>query len=329
MTAITGEEAPEKRLGTVVIALGGNAILQRGQRGTTEEQLENIRGTAASIVTIIELGYRVVLTHGNGPQVGNILLQQEEARTIVPPSPLDVCGAQTQGQLGYLIQQSLDNELSHRGLRMPVVTVLTQVLVEAHDPAFRNPTKPIGPFYTEAKARRLIAQKGWAMREDSGRGWRRLVPSPKPLAIWEASIIRKLVEAGAVVISTAGGGIPVVRQADGRLQGVEAVIDKDLAAQILAHEVGADSLLILTDVQQVSLNYRLPDEVKLGRITVSQAKQYQKEGHFKAGSMGPKVEAAVRALEAGARCVIITALDQAVDALAGHTGTRVVPDDDA
>lgn len=309
---------------TVVVALGGNAILQSGQRGTVEEQRENVRKTSASIVSILEAGYRVVVTHGNGPQVGNVLIQQEEAKNLVPPMTLDICGAQTQGQIGYLLQQTLKNELLKRGYDKPVVTLLTQVVVDARDPAFQNPTKPVGPFYTREKAEKLMQEKGYIMKEDSGRGWRRVVPSPDPLAILEADIIRDLVERGVLVIASGGGGVPVMRLPDGSYQGLEAVIDKDLAGEKLAREVNADLLLILTDVEKVALNFRQPNQVLLDRVTLAEGRRYQKEGHFKAGSMGPKMEAALRFVESGREMAIITALDKAVEALAGKTGTRVV-----
>ncbi len=312
---------------TVVVALGGNAILQRGQRGTFEEQLQNVQQACEQLAQMVLSGkWRLVITHGNGPQVGNILLQQEAAKEIVPPMPMDACGAQTQGLIGYMIQQTLHNVLDKAGRGdIPVATVVTQVLVDKGDPAFQNPTKPVGPFYTEEEARRLRIEKGWHIVEDAGRGWRRVVPSPDPKAIIEAEAVRALVEKGVIVVASGGGGIPVVRE-DGRLRGVEAVIDKDLAGERLAAEVGADVFLILTDVEKVMLNYGKPDQKPLDRMTTSEARRYLAEGHFKKGSMEPKVRAAVRFVEAGGERAAIGHLFQAVEVLEGKAGTQVVRD---
>ncbi len=307
---------------TIVIALGGNAILQAGQRGTAEEQLENIEATCRSIADLVEAGYRVVVTHGNGPQVGNILLQNEEASRVVPALPLDFCGAESQGMIGYMIQRSLANELQSRGIERLTCTVVTQVLVDPDDPAFENPSKPIGPYYNESKVPELEA-KGYVMAEIPGRGWRRVVPSPEPKAIVEREVITKLVEAGVIVIASGGGGIPVAKRDDGSLYGVEAVIDKDLAGQKLARDVGAHIYLILTDVERACLNYGQEDEKPLGTLTPEEARKYVEEGHFAAGSMGPKVVAAVRFVEEGGERAIITALDRARDALEGETGTEI------
>jgi len=308
----------------VVIALGGNAILQPGQRGTAEEQLENVRATCRQIVTLLEEGYRVVLTHGNGPQVGNIIIQNQ-ATDEVPAMPMDVCGAESQGMIGYMIQQSLRNELVRRGLTgWPVATIVTQVLVSADDPAFRKPTKPVGPFYDEEYARKKMAE-GETWVEDAGRGWRRVVPSPDPKEIVELDVIRQLVRDRAIVICSGGGGIPVVREQDGTLRGVEAVIDKDLAGQRLATGLGADVFMILTDVPQVALDWGKPTQRWVSRLTVAEARALQKEGHFKPGSMGPKVEACCRFVEAGGRRAIIGSLTQALDALSGRAGTSILP----
>jgi len=314
---------------TIVVALGGNAILKAGQAGTLAEQMANVEESCRHIAKLILGGYRVVITHGNGPQVGNILLQNEEASGVVPAMPLDACGAESQGLIGYMIQQSLANELARVGREMPVVSLVTQVIVDADDPAFARPTKPIGPFYTEARARRLMEQRGFKMVEDAGRGWRRVVPSPDPRAIVEREVILRLVAGGSVVVASGGGGIPVVRR-EGELVGVEAVIDKDLAGERLAVDVGADTFLILTDVPRVALNFGRPDQRPIVTMTYDEGRQYQKEGHFRAGSMGPKVEAALRFVAEGpassgeARRAIIAALDQADLAVQGKAGTEVV-----
>ncbi|HHW91753.1 MAG TPA: carbamate kinase [Firmicutes bacterium] len=307
-----------------VVALGGNAILQPGQKGTAAEQLANVQATAKSIVELIKEGYDIVITHGNGPQVGAILLQNEEAASVVPPMPMDICGAETQGQIGYMIQQSLGNELVKAGIKRDVVTVVTQVVVSEEDPAFANPTKPVGPFYGEGEAKKLMAERGWVMKEDAGRGWRRVVPSPNPLKIKEKNTIVELVKNGTIVIASGGGGIPVLEKESGETVGVEAVIDKDLAGECLARDVEADILLILTDVNYVALNYGTPEQKSLTRVTLETMRRYQKEGHFKAGSMGPKVEALVRFVENGGERAIIASLASAPAALRGETGTEVV-----
>lgn len=309
----------------IVVALGGNAILQPGQFGTIEEQRHNVDVTAEAIAELIRRGHQVVVTHGNGPQVGNILIQNEEASDLVPAMPLDVCGAESQGQIGYMIQQSLHNRLHALGIDKPVVTVVTQVVVDPQDPAFQNPTKPVGPFYTKEKAEELMAAKGWVMKEAGAKGWRRVVPSPQPKAIFERDSVRVLINSGAVVIASGGGGIPV-KEERGLLTGVEAVIDKDLAGERLAHDVGAEVFIILTDVEQAALNFGTPEQKNLSRMTLAEAEQYAREGHFKAGSMGPKVEAARRFVANGGETAIITSLHRAVEALEGRAGTVIVRD---
>ncbi|MCS7216456.1 MAG: carbamate kinase [Candidatus Bipolaricaulota bacterium] len=310
---------------TVVVALGGNALLQVGQKGTFEEQMQNVYNAAEQLAGLVLSGkWRLVVTHGNGPQVGNILLQNEAGKHLVPPMPMDVCGAESQGMIGYMIQQALHNVLARHGRPdIPVVTLVTQVLVDKDDPAFQNPTKPVGPFYTREEALRLKEEKGWQVVEDAGRGWRRVVPSPDPKAIVEREAIRILVENGAIVIASGGGGIPVVKE-DGAYRGVEAVIDKDLAGERLAEDVGAQVFLILTDVDRVRLNFRKPNEVALERMTVAEAKRYLAEGHFAKGSMEPKVKACVRFVEAGGERAIIASLNQAAAALDGRAGTQIV-----
>ncbi len=310
---------------TVVVALGGNAILQPGQKGTFEEQYGNVQRTVEQLAAMVLSGkWRLVITHGNGPQVGNILLQQDAAKAVVPPMPMDVCGAESQGFIGYMIQQAFHNVLAHAGRGdIPVATIVTQVLVDKADPAFENPTKPVGPFYSAEEAKRLQAEKGWHVVEDAGRGWRRVVPSPDPKEIVEREAIRLLVENRAIVVASGGGGIPVIKE-DGTYRGVEAVIDKDLAGERLAEDVGAAVFLILTDVDRVRLNYKKPGEKVLDRLTVAEAKGYAQQGHFAKGSMEPKVKACVRFIEAGGERAVIVSLAQAVEAAEGRAGTQVV-----
>ncbi len=309
----------------VVIALGGNAILQRDQRGTYQEQMRNVIETAKQIADIIERGYEVIITHGNGPQVGALLLQMDAGQTVhgIPAQPMDVAGAMTQGQIGYMIQQALRNELVGRGIDRSIVTVVTQTLVAGDDPAFKNPSKPVGPFYDEETAKRLAAEKSWTVVEDAGRGWRRVVPSPDPIGLVEADAIKNLVENGFIVVASGGGGIPVVEVA-GKLEGREAVIDKDLAGERLAETVNADVFMILTDVNGAAINYGKPNEKWLGRVKLPEIKHYYEEGHFKKGSMGPKVLAAIRFIEWGGERAIIAALESGAEALEGRTGTQII-----
>jgi len=308
----------------VVIALGGNAILRPGQTGTFEQQMENVETTCAQLADMVTSGsYKIVITHGNGPQVGNILLQNEAGRDVAAPMPLYVCGAQSQGLIGYMIQQSLHAQLAARGRGdIPIATVVTQVVVDETDSAFQNPTKPVGPFYTEQEARQLEAKKGYHVREDAGRGWRRVVPSPDPIEIFEKTAIRQLVDARTIVIASGGGGIPVIKEKD-RLKGVEAVIDKDLAGECLAVDVGAVIFLVLTDVEQVKLDFNTPQERAISHMPLAEAKRCHAEGHFAKGSMEPKVRAAIRFIEAGGEKAIITSLDRAMDALEGNAGTTI------
>ena len=316
--------SPRKKPRTVVVALGGNAILQPGQVGTFEEQLFNVDGAMRRIAALAAAGWRVVLTHGNGPQVGNLLIQNALAAKTVAPMPMDVCGAMSQGQIGYLAAQTLANHLRRRKLEAPVVTVVTQVAVDPKDKAFEHPSKPVGPFYSEAEAQRLMLEEGHAMREDAGRGWRRVVPSPEPREIVELPAIRALVAGGAVVVCSGGGGVPVVRSR-GRLSGTDAVIDKDLAAALLARELAAEALLILTDISCAYLHYGTPEQQALGTLTAAEMRALAAAGHFKAGSMGPKVEACLRFAEAGGEAVIAS-LTEVEEALAGSAGTHILPD---
>jgi len=310
--------------GTVVVALGGNAILQRGQKGTADEQFENIRVTSWHIAQMVDAGWRVIVAHGNGPQVGNILLQNEEGRHVVPAMPLDVCGAQSQGQIGYMLVQALRNELRAKGIRRDPVALVTQVIVDPEDSAFRQPTKPVGPFYTEAQAKKLAQTKGYRVVDTGPKGWRRVVPSPDPSGIVEIEAIRQLVAAGMIVVSCGGGGVPVARGAGGQLYGVEAVIDKDLASERLATELHADVMMILTDVEQVLLDYGKPTARAVGRLTVAEGRKLMAEGQFPPGSMGPKVEACLRFVEHGGGRSVVANLGHAVAALRGQTGTEFV-----
>lgn len=312
-------------MATIVIALGGNAILQPKQAGSAAEQIENVRRTCEQIAQMILAGHKVVITHGNGPQVGNLLIQQEEAAAVVPPMPMDVCGAMTQGMLGYMMQNQLGNLLRAAGCHLPVISLVTQVLVDPGDPAFAAPAKPVGPFFTPSRAERLAQTRGWVMKEDASRGWRRVVPSPRPVGIFERDAILTLVESGAVVICSGGGGVPVYADQNGQLRGCEAVIDKDLAGQRLAADVKADLFCILTDVARVALRYRQPDEELLEQVTASQMRQYLSEGHFKPGSMGPKVEAVLRFVEETGRWGVIASLNEASEAVEGRAGTIITP----
>ena len=308
---------------TVVVALGGNAILQPGQVGTFEEQLVNVDQAMRRIARLVADGWRVVLTHGNGPQVGNILIQNDLAARMIPPMPMDVCGAETQGQIGYMLQQSLHNHMVKLRLAVPVVTFLTEVVVDQRDPAFKTPSKPVGPFYAEDRARELAIEQGFVMREDAGRGWRRVVPSPQPVEIVQREAIADSLRDGVLAVCNGGGGIPVVRHRDGTLHGVEAVIDKDLAAARLALDLQADVLLVLTDVANVFVEYGTPEQRPLRETSVAEMERYLAEGQFKAGSMGPKVEAALQVARAGGRAVVASLLD-VHGAMRGAAGTAIV-----
>ena len=311
----------------IVVALGGNAILRSKQLSSYEEQFENVRSTCRQVAELIAEGYQPILTHGNGPQVGNLLIQNEAAARLVPTVPLDVCGAETQGQIGYMIQQAVRNELNTRGLSRLVVSIITQVLVDADDPAFVMPTKPVGPFMPREVADQRTREKGetWAMIDS--RGWRKLVPSPQPVRIVEVDIIHALLDAGAVLVTCGGGGVPVLRRPDGGLQGVEAVVDKDLAAARLALEVRASALLILTDVPGVAVDYGKPTQRFMRRMTLSEFETLLVREPFSAGSMGPKVRAAYRFVHDGGGRATICALEDALAGLRGEAGTVVVPDD--
>jgi carbamate kinase len=307
----------------VVIALGGNALLQRSQKGTFEDQYSNVQKTAKKIADLAEQGYRIVLTHGNGPQVGATLLRHEAGKNIVPPFPLDACGAETQGFIGYMIQQALRNELKSRGIDKYAVTLVTRVIVDPHDPAFERPTKPVGPFYTKEEAEQ-IKQKmpDLVIKEDAGRGYRRVVPSPDPKVIAERLAIRNLVDAGFIVVCTGGGGIPIVEEGT-QARGVEAVIDKDLAGQRLATLIHANIFVILTDVEGAYTDYGTPKQELIKEVTTGRLQRYLDQGQFKEGSMAPKVLAAIRFVESGGDKAIIAELGKLKEAMEGNSGTQV------
>ncbi len=311
-----------------VIAIGGNAILEADETGSAKEQYENIRVTSQHIANLVKNGYNVVITHGNGPQVGNILLRNEIAEGIAPVMPMDVCVAESQGQIGYMIQQNLLNELSKLGISSRVSSLITQVIVDPEDDAFENPTKPIGPYYPEGEAERLARQKKWTMMEDKARqGYRRVVPSPEPLGIVESETIKRLVDpkdGNDIIIAAGGGGVPVFKTENG-YKGAEAVVDKDMASQVLASSINADILIMLTDVAQVAINFGSPKQENLSHLNVSEAKKYLTQGHFPPGSMGPKIVSAIRFMEKGGQKVIITTPENLEDALEGKAGTCIVP----
>jgi carbamate kinase len=307
---------------TVLVALGGNAILKYREEGTAEEQLRNVRTTCRTLALLIKDGYHIAITHGNGPQVGDILLRNEIAKEKLPPMPLDFCGAESQGMIGYMLQQGLKNELRLIGVNKPVMTILTQTLVSHDDPAFDQPSKPIGPYYSKKEAGKLHGEKGWTLVESPGRGFRRVVPSPRPISIVEGVSIRDLFENGYIVIGCGGGGIPVIEM-QGELVGVEAVVDKDHSAAVLADLIGACSMLILTDVDAVYLDYGMPNQRAIPTMTISQAEKWMSLGHFKEGSMGPKVESAIEFVRKGGKRAVITSMEKAVAALAGKAGTTI------
>ncbi|SJZ33133.1 carbamate kinase [Selenihalanaerobacter shriftii] len=313
----------------MAVALGGNAILQAGQEGTADEQLANVKNACEQIAKLIDSGYEVVVSHGNGPQVGSLLIQHEAGSDEVPPMPLEICGAQTQGQIGYMVQQSLGNVFRELDINKNVLTTVTQVVVNEDDEAFANPTKPVGPFYSEEEAKKAMEEKDENWIEDSGRGWRKVVASPVPQKIVETESIKELIANDNVVVASGGGGIPVVEDENEQLSGVEAVIDKDLATRKLAEEVDADILMILTDVPNVAINFGTPQQENLGILTIAEMEEYQAEGHFGTGSMGPKVQAVVDFVKNGGERAIITSLDQALEAIEGKTGTQICADKDA
>ncbi|HEY8183656.1 MAG TPA: carbamate kinase [Thermoanaerobaculia bacterium] len=314
-------DTPGRKL--AVVAFGGNALLRPEDRGTHEEQIARAKQAARWLAELVIRGYHVIVVHGNGPQVGNILIQAEEASTKVPPQSLDVAVAQTEGSMGFLLQQAIRNRLDSIGSGGQVATVLTEVEVDVNDPAFKRPTKPIGPFFTRYRAEALERDLGWTMREDAGRGWRHVVPSPRPLRILNTGVITHMLEDARVVIAAGGGGIPVVRGRDGQWRGIEAVIDKDFASALLAAELKAELYVILTGVATVALDFGKPTERAIERLTVDEAERHFKEGQFPAGSMGPKIEAAIQFVRATGSEVLITDVEHFRDALEGRAGTRV------
>lgn len=307
----------------LVVALGGNALIRRGEQGSTDVQRRNLLGAADALLALHLRGHELVLTHGNGPQVGFLAIEADAARDIVPPPPLDVLVAESQGQIGYLLAQALNARFAIEGRRPEIAVLLTQTVIDAHDPAFNAPSKPVGPMYDETTAHALADECGWTVAPD-GHGWRRVVPSPAPLEIVEAASVRELVERGIIVVASGGGGIPVARTADGQLVGVEAVVDKDLAAVVLAEAVDADGLLLLTDVEAAHTGWTTPDRVPLRTLTLDGAVRGVRDGTFAAGSMGPKVTAATQFVRQTGGLAAIGALEQALDVLEGRAGTRLV-----
>jgi len=308
----------------VLVAMGGHAFMQKGEAGTIEDHERNAATIASLLMTLVERNYYLCVTHGNGPQVGNLLVQQELPGGEVPKLPLDVLVAMTEGSLGYILQQALLNELRKRQMKRYVVTVVTQVVVDENDPAFHHASKPIGPFLSREEAERRRDQLGWKVKEDAGRGWRRLVPSPQPLRVIQRHMIRDAVRQGHIVVACGGGGIPVKKQPDGQFAGLEAVIDKDLTSSVLAADIGAALLVILTAVPQVYVDYGKPEQRALGAVTLEEIETLHAQGHFPPGSMGPKIEAVIRFLKAGGRRALITDPESLPAAIDGRAGTHFV-----
>ena len=309
----------------VLVAMGGHAFMQHGETGAIEDHERNAAAICGSLMTLVDRGYNLVITHGNGPQVGNLLIQNELTRDTVPSMPLDVLVANTEGFLGYVLQQALLNHLRRRQIQRYVVTMITQVIVERDDPAFKTPTKPIGPFLTKEDAEERRDRLGWKIVDDSGRGWRRLVASPRPVRVVQRMMIRDSARAGHIVVACGGGGIPIIRkEVTNDYEGVEAVIDKDLTSAVLAQEIGADLLIVLTDVEQVYVNYRKPEQRTLGAVTIEEIEDLYAAGHFAPGSMGPKIEAIISFLKTGGKRGLITNPASLNEALEGRAGTHFV-----
>jgi carbamate kinase len=315
----------DKKPRLAVVAFGGNALLRPEDRGTQEEQIARAKQAARWLAEIVRYGYKLIVVHGNGPQVGNILVQAEEASTKIPPQSLDVCVAQTEGSIGFMLQQAIRNRLESIGVGGEVATILTEVEVDANDMAFKRPTKPIGPFFTRYRAEALERDLGWTMKEDSGRGWRHVVPSPRPLRILNINTIAHMLDTAAVVIAAGGGGIPVVRGRDGAWRGIEAVIDKDYASAKLASDLEADRFIILTGVPKVAIDFGKPTERFLDRMTVAEAEQHMADGQFPPGSMGPKIDSALLFVRETKQEVLITDVEVLREALEGKDGTVIVP----
>lgn len=306
-----------------LIAFGGNAILPKNQRGLQSEQMKNAQKAARLMGHIVKKGYELIIVHGNGPQVGNLLIQMEESTNKVPPFSLEVCDAMTEGSMGFMLEKALINELRKNSLDKEAATIITQVVVDREDPAFENPSKPIGPFYTQYRAQMLAREKKWVMIEDAGRGYRKVVPSPQPIDIVPKRTIHDLVLSGKIVICAGGGGIPVIINGRGLFQGVEAVIDKDFASSLIASEVKADLFIILTNVERVYLNYGAENEEALNEMTIKEAEKFIKQGHFPSGSMGPKIQAAIEYIKNGGKEVLITSASHLKAALINRSGTKI------
>ncbi len=307
-----------------VVALGGNAIIAAGQEGTITQQFANTRTSLSVMAELARQGYKLAITHGNGPQVGNLLIQQLAGMDKnIAPLPLGVLNAATEGTMGYMIEQSLQNLFIKNKIERNVITILSQVLVDRDDPSIKNPSKPVGPFFDKEKAETMQREYSWTMVEDAGRGYRQVVPSPLPIDIVQAPTIKRLVDEGQIVIACGGGGIPYYVQEDGTYEGFDAVIDKDYASALLAEKIGAERLVILTGVEKVCINFGKPDQKELSRMTLQEAKQYSEEGHFPKGSMGPKIKAAIRFIERGGKEVLITSIEKILDAFEGKTGTII------
>ncbi|HNQ81685.1 MAG: carbamate kinase [Acidobacteriota bacterium] len=317
--------AVKRRL--ALIAFGGNALLSEKQKGTQEEQIANAEDAARLMAAVVRKGYELIIVHGNGPQVGNLLIQQEAAADHIPPYSLDLCDAMTEGSMGYMLERALVNEFRRHSIDKEATTVVTMVLVDKNDPAFAKPTKPVGPFYTAERAQGLKKEKGWTMVEDAGRGWRKVVASPKPIDIVPKWIINDLVQAGRIVIAAGGGGIPVILNGNGLYEGIEAVIDKDYASSLIAREIGVDLFIILTAIDRVCLDFGKPGQRDVAVLSVSEARRFLSEGQFPPGSMGPKIRAAIEYIEAGGKEVLITDAAHLKAALLGRSGTRIVRDD--
>ncbi len=311
-------------MGNMVIAIGGNALIKPGQEGTIYEQFANARETCEQVIKLVKKGHDIVLTHGNGPQVGNAILRHENSKNSIPAFPLGMCVAETVGSLGYMLQQTMQNTVKTAGVDKYTLTVITQVVVDKDDPSFKNPTKPIGQFYEKDEIMNMAKEDGWSVGEDSGRGWRRMVPSPRPVRIVEVGTIRELLAEGRILIACGGGGLPVIELENGQLDGVEAVIDKDYASSRLAQQLNTKLFIILTTVDKVSINFGKPDQKELDTINLDEARALMAEGHFPPGSMGPKMEAAIDFLENDGEEVIITEIGFLEQALEGKAGTHIV-----